>query len=68
MAFQQNGFQQNGFQVQVPGGGAVVETPVRTMMGVGLGVRLLATAQLKEHVSRRKLAKILTTILLPWKK
>lgn len=68
MSFQHNGFQQDGFQVQVPGGGAVVETPVRTMMGVGLGVRLLATAQLKENVSRRKLAQLLTAILLPWKK
>jgi len=68
MAFQQNGFQHNGFQVQVSSGGAVVGTPVRTMMGVGLGVRLLATVQLKEDVSRRKLAQLLTAILLPWKK
>lgn len=68
MSFQHNGFQQNAFQVQIVGGGGVVEIPYRTMMGVGLGVRLLATTQLVEPLKRRELAKVLIAMLLPGRK
>jgi hypothetical protein len=67
MSFQHNGFQHNAFQVQVGGAdGAVI--PYRTMMGVGLGVRLLAASQLVDPVERRTLAKLLVAMLLPGKK
>jgi len=66
MAFQQNAFQHNAFQVGI-GGAAVSATPLRTLMGVGLGVRMLAGAQLKESMTRRKLFKTVVAIMLPWK-
>jgi len=37
-------------------------------MGVGLGVRLLATTQLVEPLKRRELAKVLIAMLLPGRK
>jgi len=68
MSFQHNAFQHNAFQVQVEGGGAAAVIPYRTMMGVGLGIRLMATAQLAEPLERRKLAQVIITMLLPGKK
>jgi hypothetical protein len=66
MSFQHNGFQQNAFQVQVVGavGG---EIPMRTLMGVGLGVRLLAASRLKENLSRRQLFKTFVGLCFPVK-
>lgn len=66
MAFQQNAFQHNAFQVQVVGAGADA-TPMRTLMGVGLGVRLLAASQLKKDLSRRQLFKTVTALFYPVK-
>lgn len=68
MSFQQNAFQHNAFQVQVESGGAAAVVPFRTMMGVGLGVRLLAVSQLAEPLERRKLAQVLIAMLLPGKR
>jgi len=67
MSFQHNAFQHNAFQVQVVGAGLAV-IPYRTMMGVGLGVRLLAATQLTEPIERRQLAKVILAMLLPGKK
>lgn len=65
MSFQQNAFQHNAFQVQVPSGGD--EFRFRTLMGVGLGVRLLAATNLKKDLSRRQLGKTLVALLFPVK-
>ncbi len=38
-------------------------TPMRSLMGVGLGVRLFAASQLRESLSRRKLFKLVGALL-----
>ena len=38
-------------------------TPMRSLMGVGLGVRLIAASQLRESLSRRKLFKLVGALL-----
>ena len=65
MAFQQNAFQHNAFQVQVSDTGAAVR--MRSLMGVGLGIRMLAASQLKNDLTRRQLFKTFAGIFYPWK-